>query len=569
MINQRIDTFYGLNNMLNPASAEYREGMAYRSYRGRIDEHGVWAAQSALVGITSPPSELGSPHGSGNYLKYLAVDGTSRVVSMGLDTICDVGPNKKLYSTDGDTLKNAAGTVTAYTPPSAPTPVGTDGTGRQEIGTYYYMCTYYDNIYKRESLPSIVAAATNDIDRDSYDYNAVGTPTATDDKRVRLYRSKRTSAEDSVWNAANVFYFVTELTTGNSYNDRMSDREIGNVEYEGRGTDPVTAIGAAPDCIASFHNRMMYFYDNILYWSAAGQPQDVAVDYSVTIDSTAVACKPKLSIGVYAEAKYEITELDGHKVLAAFPMDGKLWVWTKDRMGFIEPTNRLEGYKFFLKWSGVGVTSDKVLALSPYGLFGADKQGVWLFDGRNTPKRLTDKAIDLHAGADTTFSNINFDNSFGVWVPKLNEYWWGVSGKILAYQADRRIFCGPYSYSKTGGCTVGSDAYLTGAVAPSMTTKEDVAQNMEFWFGQSVPKAIKDEVEVEICHSIAGGATAQLYQNAIASETGATSDTAITYTTSIGKVKGTKSGRMFMLKLTLGAYPLAAISYKYRILEPE
>ena len=229
---------------------------------------------------------------------------------------------------------------------------------------------------------------------------------------------------------------------------------------------------------------MLYFKGNTVYWSSAGQPEEVAAEYTVSIGGVSITCKPKLSIGAYGEAHFEIMELSGHQVKAAMPLFGKLYVWTDTLMGYLEPTNRLEGYRFKLLRAGVGVTSDKVLALSPYGLFGADRQGIWLLTPGGIVRRLTDNTVDLHAGTDTTYSQTNFTNSFGCWSPATQEYLWGVTGKVLAYQANRGTFAGPYDYAVTGGCTIsttsGHLAYLKG-YTPDITTRDtSSAQYLEF-----------------------------------------------------------------------------------------
>ena len=114
-INERIRTFYGLNNKLNPSSAEYKEGMAWRSKDARIDKNGLWSARPALVACTTPPGTLAA-WGSGNHFKNLAVENTDKIITGLATTECvDVGPNDMLYGTTGSgavTRQRAAGTKT-------------------------------------------------------------------------------------------------------------------------------------------------------------------------------------------------------------------------------------------------------------------------------------------------------------------------------------------------------------------------------------------------------------------------------------------------------------------------
>lgn len=570
--NQRTDIFLGLNNMLDPSSEEYREGMAYKSTNLRIDETGLWTRQQALTSIDGALSQIGSPHGSGSHYKNLAVDSVDKIVSMAVGVSCDVGPNKKLYSTNGSgAIKNAAGDVSDLTRPTITADTGSGSSTRAESGVYYYVCTIYNTTYDREGLPS-VAVKSAEIDHDDGSKDRIvlesGTSASTTN-RIRFYRSKRISSGGGVYNSPNIFFFVAEITTSNTYTDYLHDSEIANYEFEGRGTAPPSAI----DYLISYNNRMLYFKGNVLYWSSAGRPEEVAQEYSVTIGDGAtaksVACKPKLSIGFYGEAKYEIGELAGQKVIAALPYRGKLYVWTSSMMGYIEATSRLEGYRFYVLHKGIGVTSDKVLALSPHGLFGADQQGIWLFAGTGVPRRLTDYRVDIEdSSKDTYLSRTNRRNSFGCWVPALNEYWWGVSGKIIAYQAQRNIFVGPYNYSVAGGTGIkGMQVYLSGGKTPSRTSKNSVAGTLQFWFGQGTPGINKDQVEVEIIHNQDpdSNVVAKVYQNCIASTTDATDSGNITYSTPVGKVKPEGSGKFFMLQLILpsSGAPVAAINYSF------
>ncbi len=584
IISERVDTFLGLNNMLNPASAEYREGMAWRSKDARIDESGLWSPRRSLAGCSSPPGLL-TAWGGGNHFKNLAVENTDKIITgLGTTECVDTGPNGFLYGTTGSgTVKrqDAGGDKTeceTYTPPTGFSVAETDGaSSRAENGTYYYMCTYFDNIYKRESLPSIVDSVEIDHDAGTKDCVTITYPAASSDVRVRIYRTLRICPAEGVYNTTNKFYFVAEKTSGTTHVDYMHDDDIRDTEYEGRGTAPPTAV----DYLAGYNNRVLYFKGNTVYWSSAGQPDEVATDYKITYKQKngspedTVDCKAKLSLGVYGEAKFEITELAGQKILAGMVRNGKLWLWTASMTGYLKATNRLEGYRFTTVRKGIGVTSDKVLAFTPYGIFGADRQGMWLLDNADRIYRLSESAIDIYAGQDTTFTQSAITNSFGVWIPILNEYWWSVSNVQIVFQANRGIFAGPYTYGISGGTSFvssgGAQAYLTGGQTPHTTTLDTATtQYLEFWFGQSKPAMIKDTLEVEITHpDYTGTASATVYQNSIPSETGATSGGAVAYNDKhIGKVGGVGSGRLFKVKLTMSSgRKMATINYKYEIVE--
>ena len=57
-VNERISSFLGLNNLLDPASADYKEGMAYSCSDARINKRGLWSGIPATSGSASPTSAL-------------------------------------------------------------------------------------------------------------------------------------------------------------------------------------------------------------------------------------------------------------------------------------------------------------------------------------------------------------------------------------------------------------------------------------------------------------------------------------------------------------------------------
>jgi len=580
-VNEKVDIFAGLNNQLSPASPEYKLGLAYRSLNARIDESGVWSRRQALVGCTSAPITQAG-WGGGTHFKNLAVEDIDKIISgLGSDTSVDVGPNKLLYGTTGSgsvkykDADGAGGDIGAPTGPTVTTApvVDDEGTSRAESGIYYYIFTSYNSTTKHESVPTV--AYMVDLDKGHATLKCVLmklTKNANSDE-IRIYRSKRTSAEEGVYNPTNIFYYIDTPTSATNFFDYIHDDEIEKYEYEGRGSDPPTDI----DYIASYNNRMLYFKGNVLYWSSAGRPGEVAQEYTLGIatviglDPTTVPveCKPKLSTGVYGEAKYEIAELAGQKVTAAMLKDGKLWIWTASMVGYLQSTNRLEGYRFKVFRRGIGAISDKCLAFSPFGIFGADRQGMWLLNNADRLYRLTDGVIDIYAGEDTTLAQSDITDSFVVWIPVLNEAWWSVGNVQIAFQANRGIFVGPYTYSINGGCTFvsagGAQAYLNGST-PSATTKDTIACSLDFWMGQDKLNAVKDQVAVEVVHSTtpAADVSAVLYQNSVPNISGLDSITK-DYGTDTGVIRGKGSGRLFKLELTLPATgaPVAAINYKF------
>jgi hypothetical protein len=586
-----VDTFLGLNNLLNPASAEYREGMAYRAQNCRLNSKGLWEARPKLSTTVGAPTLYAFDQtgwGTGNHFKNVAVQGTDLIIgSLATTESIAVGPNEILYGTRGTGTINrmiSDGTDSLLAAPTAPTvtspPADTGAIPtRMENGTYFYIFTSYNSTYKHECIP----AKAYQVDVADVTANSV-TMTITangDSDEIRIYRTLRTYVTDNVYNPNNRFYFVGVPTSGQAFVDRLNDQEIINNEYEARGSVPPTAV----DYIEAWNNRMYYFKDNIVYWSSAGRPQEVAQEFDLTTETTEggstveITIKPRLSVGVYGEAKYEISELSSKTVTAAIPRGGRLWIFTATTVGYLMATNQLEGIRYKEFRIGIGAVNDKCIAFTPYGVFGADRQGMWLLSNYDELTRISDGAIDLLAGADTTVTQSYVTDSFIVWCPILEEVWWSMQYAAdptyiqIVFQANRGIFTGPYTHAITGGCnytsTSGAYTYVTGPYIVDQTTADTaVAQYLDFWLGQSNPMTIKDELEVQIIHSATPGAavTAKIYQADIASTSGITSEDT-SYTDATRNLQAHNAGRFFKLELTLptAGAPLALFNYRYNI----
>lgn len=590
-----MDTFLGLNNLLNPASAEYREGMAYRAKDCRLNSKGLWEARPKLSTTQGPPSLKAFDYtdgdqtwGSGNHFKNVAVQGTDLLIgSLATTESITVGPNEILYGTAG------AGTIVRMISDgtdslvAAPTVPGEDTNptesgaqlSRMELGTYFYIATSYNSTYQHECIPAKAYQA------ELTDINNAITMTFienSDSDEIRIYRSLRTSVSDKVYAPNNKFYFVGVATTAAAFVDRLNDQEIINNEYEARGSTPPDDI----DALASWNNRMYYFKDNIVYWSSAGRPQEVAQEFELTTEAVEggattvdITIKPRLSTGVYGEAKYEISELSSKTVTAAIPRGGRLWIFTATTVGYLVATNQLEGIRYKEFRVGIGAVNDKCIAFTPYGVFGADRQGMWLLSNYDELIRISDGAIDLLAGADTTVTQSYVTDSFIVWVPILEEVWWCMQYAAdptyiqIVFQANRGIFTGPYTHTITGGCnytsTSGAYAYVSGPYIVDQSTADTTpTQYLDFWLGQSNPAAIKDELDVQIVHSATPGddVTVKIYQSDIASTSGITSEDT-TYATSTKNLQAHNAGRLFKIEITMPAAgsPIALFNYRYNI----
>ncbi len=704
-INPVVDTFRGINNALNPCSAQYRQFMAYVCKNSRINDSGIWDKAAALGNVASGATQTNLPEDlSGTddlHFKECFIKGTQIIVGkLNWNTSIDVGPNKYAYYVDpaldsgevkwwdgaGSTeftdwdkagmgkpdadkivaiasCSAAGGTVTittstvhglatndyvtiegttnydevnvkvtvtnttVFTYTSAKTGATSTGVmtagvtiadnsgslkgGRMQRGTYYYMYTYYDTAREVESLPSTVKdwvcsawASQNSVDSAVYPTITINPdPThapSVGSKRMattrcRIYRTKRTYEPDRELNSPSEFFYIGDVAysaTSMSMDDFAHDSELVD-RYEGRGTPPPTGV----DLLVSFENRMYYFVDNVVYWSSSGRPGEVAQEYTLTFKAVDPAngagglpltstfpVMPTLAGTVQGESKYEISELAGQTVIGAYPYNGKLWIWTNTMVGYLRPTLATEGIKFHLVRKGLGLISSKTLAHTPYGLFGADREGVWLLDNNNALGRLSKGTIAIDDSTKTTyFLQSTLTKSFGVWVPALDEYWWcavntgeTVVHRQLAYQPLRRLFGGVYEYSGlTGGCAMttagGAQSYLTGGKTPSKTAvATDMQQQLDFWMGQHSLESVKDNLKVEVVYesiTTSQSVTVVIYQNNIASTTGAVYTDNFTHDENnlVGAAHAKGSGRMFLVRITTTNNathaPIIAINY--------
>lgn len=573
-LNERINVFYGLNNRLNPASAEYQEGMAYVSDNARIDEQGTWGNQQALKAVAGTIATESSPTGGGSHYKNLAPDNVNTIVNMAVGTSCDVGANDTMYSTDGSGVVDKDGGTVSSTSSCLDPPADSDfeltasDTTNKDLpaGTYFYIITNYKEGVG-ESLPT--KAKRVDVSADTKDYILVdngGGNIPVDYDEVRIYRTNRVSPDDGLNPDISKFYFVHSLSSAGAFND-YPQYGLSKIEYEGRGS----SIPQDIDYLVAFDNRMLYFKKNDLYWSSSDRPEEVAQEYELTIENntdTTVDVKPKLSTGVYGEAKKTISELSGQTVKGAIPFNGRLYIFTNSTTGYLRPSNSLEGYSYVSLYEGVGITSDKTLALSPFGLFGADQNGMWVLQGSRL-RRLSDDRVDIDDSSKSTYiSNTDRQDSFGCWIPVLNEYWWGVSGTVIAYQADKDTFAGPYNYAVSGGCSfandAGAQAYLGGST-PDPTSKSNVSIDLQFWLGQSAPTAVKDTVELETMFAETADCTLEAIQNNIASDS-TTGQKTKAVTDSYATIAPDSSGRMFRLKIT-GTCKLTTLNYRFNSID--
>jgi hypothetical protein len=559
-VNERIDTFYGVNNLLDPSSAEYREGMAYSADNARINNKGVWTAGLAASGALSGITPIALSGGTGQ--RQMTLSGTTKIFTT-IGTATE-GQNGYIYYIDTGALKRydtSATAVAALTPPTLATVAAASvgAISRMEDGVYYYILTAYHSARKIESLPSTAFEVELDSTSGNTGVN-ITVPAPAAGTVTRLYRSKRTSPDDSVYNAPNVFYFIEEFTSAQSpYPDVRSDEEL-LIEYEGRGS-----VMAAPDFVVSYNDRMLYIDGNDLWWSSSGRPEEVAQKYSITFNAggttKSLTSYPKLNNG-YGEAKKTIPELAGQIITGAIEKDGKMWVFTPSMMGYISEAYG-EGYTFKVHRRGVGCINQYCLQSCEHGVFGFDRQGLWLLDNANRVQRLTDNRIDLSSWftADTDFH--------GIWCPDLGEYLMCNGSTAWGYQPARDIFCGAYTWATTAGCSYYDSSNACGVASGATKVVETTGSPvLKFYLGQSSPTTIKQSITVEAVHNTAGSTTVK-----VGAGVGKTITATDFVTASTAAVRCTTDevGRMIYTEITITVTPagegLTTLNYRYDPIE--
>ena len=194
---------------------------------------------------------------------------------------------------------------------------------------------------------------------------------------------------------------------------------------------------------------------------------------------------------------------------------------------------------------------------------------MWHLGGTLTLKRISKDVIDINLSTKSTYAlQSTLDESFGLWVPDLDEYWWCVVNtgestvhRQVAYQPARKIFGGIYAYSGlTGGCdfvsTTGAQTFLTNSERVNDTSFEELTQTLQFWMGQHSLYNVKDDLKIEIIYeSITSSkeVTVTVYQNNIASTTGAITSSDFVHDSNnlVGLVEPKGRGRMFMVSISI------------------
>lgn len=638
-VHKTVDITKGLNNCMSPTSPLYPEGSAYVSDNSRLDKDGFWNKAPVITSNSTGTLRV-IPNKTGLHFRPITILGTQYITG-GLsdtDTIVSGSNGYGYYLVSGVpywwsgvtsvsavqyTDYDVSGLSRPTTDPVMQT-MSAKGT-RMEEGIYYYFYTFFDPTRLVESLPSDVIENyvrryyVNDVRqvdvpiiRGVVPDMGEGNEARETRTTVRYYRSKviKIRKGDSVQlanqNNPLEFYFIGESSAGkgnHDWSDYASDEEIAKPEnlYTGRGSAPPTS-----DVIASYQNRTFYFKDGDCYWSSSGRPEEVPQEYTLTVNqtysvgtwtgevltagaSTELAMsgfRPILETGIESAAKMKlpITET----VKGAIEFQGKLWVFTEHSAGCITPTAKCDGFDYNKAADGIGICSPQTLQNTPFGLFGADKKGVWQIT--DSIRRISYGIVDIDTSSKSSYLNYSSyaAASFGVWVDTLNEYWWSFQSSAtptyaqIVYQADIKSFAGVYKLTLTGGCSFvnsgGFHCYLTGGKTPTISADRNGGgvQTLKFWLGQESLAYVKDNLLVVVLYdSITAdqNITALVYQNSIASETGAQTNGTHTHNDDnlVGLVDCNGSGRVFELSLSIPTTctaPIASICYSFS-LEPD
>jgi hypothetical protein len=551
-INERISSFFGLNNLLDPASADYREGMAYECTNSRLSKRGLWTGAPTTGNAITPTTAITGGTGQ----RQMTKDGVSTLIT-GIDVATEGQNGYVYYLNAGGALCATTGGTVLQADVAAPTilSAAADSSGsslcRISTGLYYYMLTDYNPLIKRESLPSyaIEVSFDKETDLDSRVHIATSSAVAAGLTR-RVYRSSSTTPTK--------FYYLGDMTT-TTYDDYRNDGEL-TVEYEGRGT-----VLLDPDFIVSYGSKMLYFKANTLWWSSAGRPEEVAQKYTVHFVSGAesqdMTSYPRLENG-YGEAKKEIIELSGSTITGAIEKDGKLWIFTKCMVGYLVEVNNGEGYVFKVHRRGVGVLSQFCLQSCEHGVFGFDGQGMWLLDNSNRITRLTDNRVDI-----STFY-VGSPTFTGIWCPNLNEYWMCNGTIVIPYQADRKIFVGHYTLTFTAGCSWYDEDGAWGLIGTDKIVEGTGEVNLTFYLGQTSPTTIKQTITVEVVQAAASTLTLTVTPLARKDMTGTATTT--NDTTSAVRCTADSAGRMVKAQVALASSEnggISTINYRYDPIE--
>lgn len=527
----------GLVSDINPASAVYPEGAAYAMTDCRVDNDGT-LNRAYNISVQGSAQSVDQKVRGSNGLDYTVSSGTLDI--------------------DGGELSSASASGLSFT---------TSGTGtRQERGLYYYLVTGWDDTNKRETTGVVEEHWVNrSYSGDTRDADVPNiTPSGTADGYL-IYRSlkqpieKGDTLQDDITPPTEFFYLgYTEGT----FEDYAHDREIAQEErrYKGRGSIPNPTV----DAIGAYADRMFYFYSNgVVRFSSAGRPEevpqqhtiDVNVSYSegvwsgselttngqsntYTLDFT-----PILENGVRGETKMIIPALRGKTVTHSAEVKGKLYVFTEDSIGYISQTAS-EGFEYTHITDQRGLTSPKLLSITPYGTFGADSNSLWRLEGLK----------DLSQGRVKNYIRNNTINEL-IWVEEIDELRLNTDTEALVYQADKDVF----SKAQNEGYAVQLINGIYQCYAQPLSRTFDM--EVEFYIGQSSIFLQKDNIELDMIFPSHNSTNTEIKIEAVNSEQSFSNEYTSNLVAELQTIPCYTSGRIIHIKVS-GSNPLSALSFR-------
>lgn len=392
-----INILQGLNTVVSPASAQWKDGAFSTCTNMRIASSGKLTTASGT--ITPPTRTVYADNGITNYA-VASFNGSYGTAAQGAPTV-------SLAALSG---------------------------ARMESGIYYYIATKIDQTSGCEGISSGATEWYAERNFNGSDARINDVPAISlSSGYYRIYRTKAIYAykggtlQRVQKNSPTEFFYVGSISNATTLNDYLADDELGD-RYEGRGGLAPTS----PAVIQAFDGRLFAFYSGYALFSAVGRPLEFPQKHTITYTFTytngtwaggtykealstgtsgtkSVVFYPRLENGLEAEARLWLPELIGKTIVDAYEFKGKLWVWTATTTGYIVSAGN--GYRYVHLSEDFGIIAS-TLCLGDAFLYGCDTDGAWVLGG-DFPKRLSYGVV---APASITGAE---------WKNATKEYWFG------------------------------------------------------------------------------------------------------------------------------------------------
>lgn len=441
-------------------------------------------------------------------------------------------------------------------PPATPTcATANDTTSRILRGARNYVATHYDERRNVRSLPSTAHVfAEADIAADNAKkVQVTSVATGGEAAAQEAWRGQRTSVIDAALGDMTHFSYMGRIT-GAAADDKRSDEELrrdgrldcrggrplpcryavvwrGRAYYAGHPWNHGTTPTFYKDNTAgdTYTAPIPHVDGRSIEWSSAGRPEEVARRYLLSVSSASVEQSPELEPGLLMEAKTWLPDEAGGIVTGMVGFGQEVLVFTERQatslFGAVEPF----GQRILAR--DIGLCSHQTLQVcGGYGLMGADAEGPWVWTGADFV-HLGRAALDLGTTSPTGIHQAALSASLAVWVRELQEYWWIVSPpgstaktRVIAWQADRGVFSGPYDFNLGGTTEITAAATMVLAntapvtilglsngyivcVDPAALTDSDGATargftcRARFWFGSADVRTAKVKISATVVYA--------------------------------------------------------------------